>query len=115
MTPEARSAASARAASLSDAGNDTPVPLEVRPGKGPGRGKGPIKGKGGPAVRVAPPQRPKRRPALKDADAPLRLNKFIANAGVCVRREADLLITAGAVTVNGTSRDRARHQSPPDR
>jgi len=39
---------------------------------------------------------------LKDADAPLRLNKFIANSGVCVRREADLLITAGAVTVNGT-------------
>ena len=26
---------------------------------------------------------------LKDGDAPLRLNKFIANSGVCVRREAD--------------------------
>lgn len=45
--------------------------------------------------------KPKKRAPLKDGDAPLRLNKFIANAGVCVRREADLLITAGAVTVNG--------------
>ena len=45
--------------------------------------------------------RPKKRAPLKDPDAPIRLNKFIANAGVCARREADLLITAGAVTVNG--------------
>ena len=31
----------------------------------------------------------------------IRLNKYIANAGVCSRREADKLIAAGAVTVNG--------------
>lgn len=31
----------------------------------------------------------------------VRLNKYIANAGVCSRREADKLIEAGAVTVNG--------------
>lgn len=31
----------------------------------------------------------------------VRLNKFIANAGVCSRREADELITAGAIRVNG--------------
>jgi len=31
----------------------------------------------------------------------LRLNKFIANAGVCSRREADELIKKGEVTVNG--------------
>lgn len=30
-----------------------------------------------------------------------RLNKYIANAGICSRREADKLIAAGAVTVNG--------------
>ncbi len=30
-----------------------------------------------------------------------RLNKFIANAGVCSRREADMLIKNGAITVNG--------------
>ena len=32
---------------------------------------------------------------------PLRLNKFLANAGVCSRREADEFIQAGVVTVNG--------------
>ena len=31
----------------------------------------------------------------------MRLNKFIANSGVCSRREADLHIQAGVVTVNG--------------
>ena len=32
---------------------------------------------------------------------PIRLNKYIANAGICSRREADTLIEAGAVKVNG--------------
>lgn len=36
-----------------------------------------------------------------DPDAPIRLNKFLANAGVCSRREADEFITAGVVSVNG--------------
>ena len=31
----------------------------------------------------------------------VRLNKFIANSGVCSRREADNFILAGVVTVNG--------------
>lgn len=31
----------------------------------------------------------------------VRLNKFIANSGICSRREADRLIQAGVVTVNG--------------
>jgi 23S rRNA pseudouridine2605 synthase len=35
-------------------------------------------------------------------DGTIRLNKYIANSGVCSRREADLLITAGVITVNGT-------------
>lgn len=32
---------------------------------------------------------------------PIRLNKYIANAGICSRRDADKLIEAGAVKVNG--------------
>lgn len=36
-----------------------------------------------------------------DPTIPLRLNKFLANAGVCSRREADDFIQAGVVTVNG--------------
>jgi 23S rRNA pseudouridine2605 synthase len=43
----------------------------------------------------------KARPVKADENAPLRLNKFIANAGVCSRREADKLIESGAVKVNG--------------
>lgn len=31
----------------------------------------------------------------------IRLNKFLSNAGVCSRREADVLIETGIVTVNG--------------
>ena len=34
-------------------------------------------------------------------DGLIRLNKYIANSGICSRREADELIKAGAVTVNG--------------
>ena len=46
------------------------------------------------------------KPNSKKQDAPapnepIRLNRFIANAGVCSRREADQLITDGKVKVNG--------------
>lgn len=34
-------------------------------------------------------------------DGLIRLNKYIANSGICSRREADELIRVGAVTVNG--------------
>ena len=36
-----------------------------------------------------------------DPNAPIRLNKYLANAGVCSRREADDFIQAGLVSVNG--------------
>ena len=36
-----------------------------------------------------------------DPNEPIRLNKYLANAGVCSRREADEFITAGVVSVNG--------------
>ena len=36
-----------------------------------------------------------------DPDEPIRLNKYLANAGVCSRREADEFITSRAVKVNG--------------
>ena len=37
----------------------------------------------------------------KPSDGTVRLNKYIANAGICSRREADKLIEAGVVKVNG--------------
>jgi 23S rRNA pseudouridine2605 synthase len=39
--------------------------------------------------------------ASKSVEEPVRLNKFIANSGVCARREADELIKQGYISVNG--------------
>ena len=38
---------------------------------------------------------------LADPNEPIRLNKFLANAGICSRREADEFIAEGVVSVNG--------------
>ena len=37
----------------------------------------------------------------KDDDGSIRLNKYISNSGICSRREADELIEAGVISVNG--------------
>ncbi len=37
----------------------------------------------------------------KNSHPPIRLNRYIANAGVCTRREADRLIKEGRISVNG--------------
>ncbi len=41
------------------------------------------------------------RKSTVDLTKPVRLNKFLANAGICSRREADEYIQAGVITVNG--------------
>jgi len=55
--------------------------------------------------RLAPTTRPRQNsPASsgsnKESDL-IRLNRYIANAGICSRRKADELIEAGVVSVNG--------------
>lgn len=45
-------------------------------------------------------KKPKGDPMPSMSDE-VRLNKFIANAGICSRREADVLIQSGIVEVNG--------------
>lgn len=42
-----------------------------------------------------------QKPSTKISEKSIRLNKYLANAGVCSRREADVFIKAGNVTVNG--------------
>ena len=37
----------------------------------------------------------------EDPTKPIRLNKYLANAGICSRREADDFILAGVISVNG--------------
>lgn len=41
----------------------------------------------------------------EDPTKPIRLNKYLANAGICSRREADDFIQAGVITVNGETVD----------
>ncbi len=70
------------------------------------------------------------RPSLKDSthsrdglNNQTRLNKYIANTGLCSRREADDLITAGTISVNGniittlgfkvSAGDEVRHNNAP--
>ena len=43
----------------------------------------------------------KKQIAKPASDGSMRLNKYIANAGICSRREADMYIAVGNVTVNG--------------
>lgn len=50
--------------------------------------------------RVSSGNRSKKPAAPKD-DGLIRLNRYIANAGICSRRKADELIQAGVVSVNG--------------
>ncbi|MDA8857773.1 S4 domain-containing protein [Flavobacteriales bacterium] len=45
--------------------------------------------------------RKKQKAKKRVEDGMMRLNKFIANAGICSRREADKFIEAGVVSVNG--------------
>lgn len=67
---------------------------------------GPSDSSTGPRRPLKP--QPKKKPFKQvkykenaDPNAPIRLNKYLANAGVCSRREADEFITAGVVKVNG--------------
>ena len=52
----------------------------------------------GPKPKVKGPA-PQAKQKHEEGD--VRLNKYIAHAGICSRREADKLIAAGSVTVNG--------------
>ena len=61
------------------------------------------KGAYDPNAKYSNKKRAAYREAMIDPDAPLRLNKFLSNAGVCSRREADNYIEAGLVTVNGVA------------
>lgn len=51
--------------------------------------------------KSTPPNKRKAPPKTNTNPDEIRLNKYIANAGVCSRREADVYIAAGSVTVNG--------------
>ena len=53
-----------------------------------------------PNAKYSKKKQLKYKEALTDPNEPIRLNKFLSNAGVCSRREADEYIAAGVVKVN---------------
>ena len=54
-----------------------------------------------PSAKYSMKKRIEYKETHVDPNEPIRLNKYLANAGVCSRREADDFIQAGVVTVNG--------------
>jgi pseudouridine synthase len=91
-TPGAASGKSSGAA-----GKRTAPAAGRRVAAGPGK-----RGNAGPGKRgnAGPGGRRTAAPPAAAAE-PMRLNKYIANSGLCARREADELIKSGHVTVNG--------------
>ncbi len=67
----------------SHARGNSPVNRNDRAGKTSARGNAPV------------------QKSTKDNKEGIRLNKYVANAGICSRRDADIYISAGNVTVNG--------------
>jgi len=69
------------------------------------RAQGPKKAK--PAVKAAEEEKaktakkPNQAPKVPKNKEDIRLNKYIANSGVCSRRDADIYIQSGNVKVNG--------------
>jgi 23S rRNA pseudouridine2605 synthase len=76
-------------------------PYVNRPNMAGGRGfnKGPQTANGKPVMKVN--RQNKYREEHFDPNESIRLNKYLANAGICSRREADEFIQAGLVKVNG--------------
>lgn len=64
------------------------------------RGNAPVNSVPGskPSTRGEAPVKKKQKEA---GEGGMRLNKYIANSGICSRRDADIYISAGNVTVNG--------------
>ncbi len=67
----------------------------------PAHGNAPARRPNRPQQQKARPKQIKYKEVLADPNEPIRLNKYLANAGVCSRREADEFIQKGSVKVNG--------------
>ena len=71
---------------------------ESSKGKSYARGNAPLKKRQASPEKV---EEVKKAPAKKSNPNEIRLNKYIANSGMCSRRDADMHIATGSVTVNG--------------
>lgn len=73
-----------------------------------------------PNFRANPTDRGERTPLLRNRkttvakdDGLIRLNRYIANSGICSRRKADELIAAGVITVNNEVVSELGHKVDP--
>lgn len=76
------------------------VMTRSKKGKSFDKKSGPPRGKGGPQ-KFDNRFKKKKGDPLPSFSEEVRLNKFLSNAGICSRREADVLIKTGVVEVNG--------------
>ncbi|WP_316768943.1 pseudouridine synthase [Pedobacter frigiditerrae] len=76
------------------------------------RDEGGYRGKEDRGERVSPATRARKTPEPKD-DGLIRLNRYIANSGICSRRKADELIEAGVVSVNNIPVTELGHKVDP--
>ena len=65
------------------------------------RGKVGGKGSSGQGARRPKANRPKSKPEEAKPTEPMRIAKAIAHAGICSRRDAERMVEAGRVAVNG--------------
>ncbi len=85
-----------------EGGNEKPYANKYQSERRPKYGdRGNRKGAYDPSAKYSAKKRAAFRDATIDPNAPVRLNKYLANAGICSRREADSYIEAGLITVNG--------------
>ena len=78
------------------------------------RDEGDFKRKDDRGERVAPTTRARKTAEPKD-DGLIRLNRYIANSGICSRRKADELIEAGVVSVNNIPITELGHKVDPSK
>lgn len=76
------------------------------------REEGDFKRKEDRGERIAPTTRSRKVAEPKD-DGLIRLNRYIANSGICSRRKADELIAAGVVSVNNVPITELGHKVDP--
>ena len=87
---------------VGEGGNGRPFANKYQSDSRPKYGdRGNRKGAYDPSAKYSAKKRAAFRDATLDPNAPVRLNKYLANAGICSRREADSYIEAGLITVNG--------------
>jgi 23S rRNA pseudouridine2605 synthase len=74
----------------------------------------PYSGAPRPFAEKAPVMRSRKESSFNTVDdGKIRLNRYIANSGICSRRKADELIAAGVVSVNGVPVSELGHKVDP--